>query len=107
MTKSEIMTEFQDKVMELNDECIINDFQTLFLCDVFYFQKFKSNYIFIEKIVTDKFKIYGNKDKLLEDINELLALGLIIKEYKRSIFNGNFVTSIKYTINEQRFNTES
>ena len=99
--KNETMTEYEKYIMILNENGVLSDFKSLFLCDVFYFEHFKGGYTLIKTFLNDKFKEYGDEEALMAEIDELVEKKYIFKTVKKAIFNSKFVTNTYLSLNKQ------
>lgn len=105
-TNKEI-TDYQNLVICLNEKEIINDFQSLLLCDIFYYSKFKGGYRLIKEYVYERYKDHGDKEVLDKDITSLINNNFIIKTIKKTIFNGKIITNTFLTLNKEIADVES
>jgi hypothetical protein len=105
--KNETMTEYEKSIMILNELGHINDFKSLFLTDVFYFEHFKGGYTLIKSVLNDKYKEYGDEDELMAEIDELLEQNYIFKTTKKAIFQSKFITNTYLSLNKQIASVEA
>lgn len=95
----EEITNYQNAIIKLNDYNVLTDVQTLILTDIFYFENFKGGYKYIKKFVFEKYKSYCTEKQIDVQINDLLK-NFIIKKTKREIFNGKFITTTYFTLED-------
>jgi hypothetical protein len=88
---------FNNFVDKLDDVCGLTLFQIAFIKEVKYFNEIQGSFKFIKTHYVKKYEEVITEKQMQIDIDELLTLGLVRKDIKKTIYNGKFSTIITFT----------
>lgn len=88
---------FNNFVDELEDVCGLTLFQIAFIKDVKYFNDIQGSFKFFKSYYVNKYEEVITEKQMIIEIDELMFLGLVRKDSKKTIYNGKFVTTITFT----------